>query len=74
MAAAYIEHRPKSTDKDATVSHYTIVSEGQEHGTFKTQKEAHDQACKQGYHPVHVARVRHLHDHKNPDHFRVDPC
>ncbi len=74
MAAAYIEHRPKSTDKDATVSHYTIVSEGTEHGTFKTQKEAHDKACADGYHPVHVARVRHLHDHKNPDHFRVDPC
>ena len=74
MAAAYIEHRPKSTDKDAAVSHFTIVSEGTEHGTFKTQKEAHAKACADGYHPVHVARVRHLHDHKDPGHFRVDPC
>ena len=75
MAAAYIEHRPKSTDKEAAVSHYVIVTGGEEkHGSFKTQHEAKDKACAEGYHPVHVARVRHLHDHANPDHFRKDPC
>ena len=75
MAAAYIEHRPKSTDKEATTSHYVIVTGGAEkHGTFKTQKEAKEKACDEGYRPVHVARVRHLQDGGKPDHWRVDPC
>ena len=75
MAAAYIEHRPKSTDPKADVSHYVIVTGGAEkHGEFKTQKAAKDKACAEGYDPVHVARVRHLQDRDNPDHFRKDPC
>ncbi len=74
MAAAYIEHRPKSTDKDAAISHYVIVTGGAEkHGTFKTQKDAKDKACAEGYRPVHVARVRHLQDGSKPDHWREDP-
>ena len=75
MAAAYIEHRPKSTNKDAETSHYVIVTGGAEkHGTFKTQKAAKEKACDEGYRPVHVARVRHGYEHGNPDHFREDPC
>ena len=38
-------------------------------GPFKTQKEAIDEARKQGHHPL-VARVRHLNDKKIPDHWR----
>ena len=75
MAAAYIEHRPKSTDEDAATSHYVIVVDGVEkHGDFKTQKAAKDRACDEGYRPVHVARVRHLQDRDKPDHWRKDPC
>jgi hypothetical protein len=74
MTAAYIEHRPKSTDPKAATTHFVIVANGVEHGNFKTQKEAKDKACKDGYRPVHVARVRHLQDRDKPDHWRVDPC
>ena len=38
-------------------------------GTFKTQKEAIDWAKAKGHAPL-VARVRHLNDKKNPDHWR----
>ena len=75
MPAAYIEHRPKSTDKDKATSHYVIVVGGAEkHGEFSTQKAAHDKACSEGYRPVHTARVRHLQDRDTPDHWRHDPC
>lgn len=74
MAAAYIEHRPKSTDPKAATSHFVIVTGGAEHGHFSTQKAAKDKACADGYRPVHVARVRHLQDRDKPDHWRVDPC
>ncbi|RYB02793.1 hypothetical protein D3272_18970 [Lichenibacterium ramalinae] len=74
MSAAFIEHRPKSTDANAATSHFTIVVNGTDHGTFPTQKAAKDKACADGYRPVHVARVRHLQDRADPAHFRVDPC
>ena len=75
MPAAYIEHRPKSTDPKKETSHYVIVVGGSEkHGTFKTQKEAKDKACDDSYRPIHVARVRHQQDHDMPDHWRKDPC
>ena len=75
MAAAYIEHRPKSTDQSAATKHYVIVTGGKETGTeFSTQKAAKDKACAAGYDPVHVARVRHLQDRDKPDHWRKDPC
>lgn len=74
MAAAFIEHRPRSTDPAAETKHYTIVSGGAEHGEFKTQAAAKDKACADGYDPVHVARVRHLQDRDQPDHWRKDPC
>ena len=75
MAAAYIEHRPKSSDPNAATSHFVIVVNGSErHGTFQTQKAAKDKACAEGYDPVHVARVRHLQDRDKPDHWRKDPC
>jgi hypothetical protein len=38
-------------------------------GTFSTQKEAIEWAEKNGHKPL-VARVRHLNDKKNPDHWR----
>lgn len=74
MTAAYIEHRPRSTDPKAEVKHYTIVVNGQDVGNYTTQKAAKDKACADGYRPVHVARVRHLQDRDQPDHWRKDPC
>ena len=49
MPAAYIEPRPKSTDANAPTSHFTIVVNGTDHGTFQTQKDAKDKACADGY-------------------------
>ncbi len=74
MTAAFIEHRPKSSDPNTSTTHYVIVSGGKEHGNFRTQKEAKDHACQAGYRPVHVARVRHLQDRDQPAHWRSDPC
>ena len=74
MSAAYIEHRPKSSDPSASTTHYVIVVNGKEEGPFSTQKAAKDKACKDGHRPVHVARVRHLQDRVQPAHWRVDPC
>jgi hypothetical protein len=74
VAAAYIEHRPKSTDKNAATTHHVVVVDGKESGSLKTQKEAKDKACSDGYRPVHVARERHLQDRDKPDHWRKDPC
>jgi len=74
MPAAYIEHRPKSTDKNAGTTHHAVVVDGKDVAEYKTQKEAKDAACKAGYRPVHVARERHLQNRDNPDHFRIDPC
>lgn len=73
MAAAYIEHRPKSSDPKTTTSHYVIVIDGKEHGPYSTQQAAKEAACKSGY-TVHVARVRHLQDRDQPAHWRHDPC
>jgi hypothetical protein len=64
MTAAYIEHRPKASDPEASTSYFVIVAGGREHGRFKTQKEAKDRACNDGYRPVHVALVRHLQDRR----------
>ena len=74
MTAAFVEHRPRSTDSEAITSHYTIVVNGSDHGVFQTQKAARDKACADGYRPVHVARVRHLQDRDQPAHWRKDPC
>ena len=74
MTAAYIEHRPKSTDQNTATTHFTIVVNGKDNGSYSTQKAAKDKACADGYRPVHVARVRHLQDRDKPDHWRTDPC
>jgi hypothetical protein len=70
MAAAFIEHRPKSTDKNAATTHHAVVVNGSEVHTETTQKAAANWAIDQGYKPVHVARERHLQDRDKPDHWR----
>jgi hypothetical protein len=74
MSAAYIEHRPRSTDEREATTHYVIVVDGRDIGPYDTQKKPKDAACAKGYDPVHVARVRHLQDRDKPDHWRKDPC
>lgn len=75
VTAAYIEHRPKSSDPNTSTSYFAIVAAGgREQARFKTQKEATDRARSDGYRPVYVARVRHLQDRNKPDHWCVVPC
>jgi uncharacterized protein (DUF4415 family) len=67
----YIEARPKGRLEGTAIEDYVI----EDHTdyvlkTFKTQKEAIDWAKKEGHHPL-VARVRHINDKKNADHWRA---
>jgi hypothetical protein len=70
MANVYIEPRPKGRQEGTPIDDY-VVEDGADKvlKTFNTQKEAIDWAKKQGHHPL-VARVRHLNEKKNPDHWR----
>jgi hypothetical protein len=71
MANVYIEARPKGRPEGSPIQDY-VVEDDADHvlGTFKTQKEAIDWAQSKGHRPL-VARVRHLNDKKNPDHWRA---
>lgn len=70
--SAFVEHRPKSRDKQASTTHHVVIVDGEEKHTAKTQKEAADWAFSQGY-TVHVARERHLQDRDRPALWRVYP-
>jgi hypothetical protein len=75
MSAAFVEHRPRSTDPQEMTRHYVIIVNGREvGGEFKTQEAAKVYACNAKYDPVHMARVRHLQDRDQPAHWRVDRC
>ena len=70
MATVYIEPRPKGRPDGSPIDDY-VVEDHADHvlATCKTQHEAIDWAKKNGHAP-HVARVRHLNNKKNPDHWR----
>lgn len=70
MANVYIEARPKGRPEGSAIQGY-VVEDHADHvlGEFNTQKEAIDWANEQGHRPL-VARVRHLNNKKNPDHWR----
>lgn len=69
MATVYIEPRPKARDEHAPIEHYVVETEhDKDLAWFATQHEAIDWAKKNG-HTTHVARVRHLSDKRNPDHW-----
>lgn len=70
MANVYVEPRPKGRPEGSPIQDY-VVEDGTDKvlKTFSTQKEAIDWAKKEGHHPL-VARVRHLNEKKNPDHWR----
>lgn len=71
MANVYIEARPKGRAEGSAIQDY-VVEDHADHvlGIFHTQKEAIDWAKAGDHHPL-VARVRHLNDKKNPDHWRA---
>lgn len=68
MPAAFIEHRPYGSSEDSPDSHYVIFVDGVDIDSFFTKSAAKNFACQEEYRPVHVARVRHLPDRRNPDH------
>jgi len=70
MANVYVEARPKGRPEGSAIEGY-VVEDHANHalGTFNTQKDAIDWAKTNGHAPL-VARVRHLNDKKNPDHWR----
>lgn len=75
MTPAFIEHRPLTSTVFHPTSHFVIILDGQEvYGNFSTQESAKKFACKKGYKPGHVARLRHLQNRKDPAHWRSDPC
>jgi len=71
MAVVYIEARPKGKPEGTRIDDY-VVEDHADHAlaSFQTQKEAIDWA-KRNNHSPHVARVRHLNDKRNPDHWRA---
>ena len=71
MGNVYIVPRPKGRHEGTAIEGY-VIEDHKDHvlKTFKTQKEAIDWAKKVGHHPL-VARVRHITDKKNADHWRA---
>jgi hypothetical protein len=70
MSNVYVEPRPKGRTEGTHIDDY-VVEDRADHvlGTFQTQKEAIDWAKSHGHSP-HVARVRHLDDKQQADHWR----
>jgi hypothetical protein len=71
MATVYVEARPKGRPEGHRIDDY-VVEDHADHvlHTSSTQSEAITWAKQNGHSP-HVARVRHLNDKKNPDHWRA---
>ena len=70
MAVVYIEPRPKARSEHEPIDHCVVEEVGDKVlKTFKKQEEAIAWAKGEG-HTVHLARVRHLGDKRNPDHWR----
>jgi hypothetical protein len=72
MANVYVEPRPKGRPEHSHIQDY-VVEDHADHvlHTAGTQGAAIDWAKANGHSPL-VARVRHLNDKKNPDHWRSD--
>jgi hypothetical protein len=71
MPNVYVEARPKGRPGNSPIEDY-VVEDHADHvlATFKDQSDAIAWARKEGHKPL-VARVRHLSDKKNPDHWRT---
>ena len=69
---AYVEHRPKASDKSASTTHHVVIVNGQEVHQASTQKAAAEWAFSMDF-AVHVARERHLQNRDQPAHWRAYP-
>jgi hypothetical protein len=70
MANVYVEARPKGKPAGTRIDDYVVEDHADSVlSTFETQQEAIDWAKSKNHSPL-VARVRHLNDKKNPDHWR----
>ena len=71
MSVVYVEARPKGRPEGSPITDYVVETQN-DHvlTTTRTQQEAIEWAKRNGHSP-HVARVRHLHDKKRPDHWRA---
>ncbi len=71
MANVFVEARPKGRPEGTLIEGYVVEDHADSVlGNFRTQAEAIEWA-KKHYHRPLVARVRHLNDKKNPDHWRA---
>jgi hypothetical protein len=71
MANVYVEARPKGRPEGTAIEGYVVEDHADSVlGSFQTQAEAIEWAKKREHRPL-VARVRHLNDKKNPDHWRA---
>jgi hypothetical protein len=66
----YVEARPKGRPEGSAIEGY-VVEDHADHvlHTARTQADAIGWAKREGHLPL-IARVRHLNDKKNPDHWR----
>ena len=71
MTVVYIEARPKGRPHGSAITDF-VVEDHADHvlKTTRTQEEAINWAKANGHKP-HVARVRHLNNKRNPDHWRA---
>jgi len=70
MTNVYVEARPKGRPEGDPVTDYVVEDNSDSVlAAFPNQSEAITWARAQGHAPL-VARVRHLNDKKNPDHWR----
>jgi hypothetical protein len=70
-AIVYIEARPEGRPEGSAINDYVVEDRADNVlSSFRTQAEAIKWAKKREHLPL-VARVRHLNDKKNPDHWRA---
>jgi hypothetical protein len=70
MANVFVEARPKGRPEGTRIDDY-VVEDHADHVLHTTQTQAAAISwAKSNGHTPHVARVRHLNDKKNPDHWR----
>lgn len=73
MTNVFIEACPKGFREGTPITNFVVEDNtGNALGAFKTQREAIDWAKSEGHTPL-VARVRHMNDKKDTDHWRLAP-
>lgn len=70
MATVYVEARPKGRPDGTRIDDYVVEDHADSVLHTSATQAAAIQWAKDNGHTPHVARVRHLNDKKNPDHWR----